>query len=63
MHFSLRNLFLQRRFASLQKDAMGAHLRIFFVLEVAASDTDSSTSVARDKAYQYHDLTCVTLAF
>ena len=36
MHFSLRNLFLQRRLASLQKDAMGAHLRIFYDLEFAA---------------------------
>ena len=63
MHFSLRNLFLQRRFASLQKDAMGAQLRIFFVLEFAASRTDSSTSIAGDKFYEYHGLTCVTLAF
>ena len=63
MYFSFRNPFLQRRFASLTKDIMGAHLHIFFVLELAASDTDSGTSVAGDKAYQYHDLACVTPPF
>ena len=65
MHFSLRNLFLQRLSASLEKDAMGAHLRVFFDLEFLQRHTqsDASTSIAEDTFREYCGRTCVTLIF